>query len=102
MNFFHFDPSDPVTQAQIGGIIRSLLIAAGGAGFMTDNQEAQAAGIAAALIGLIWSIYQKHKAAQQVQATTVSHAQLVAAVNAAAATPANATDIIAAAKAGQF
>lgn len=90
------DLSNPTTQAMIGGIIRSILVAAGGAGVMSGDQLGVIAGALAALIGVGWSIYQKKSAADSKVITVAT------AVHAAAATPENALAIIADAKAGKF
>lgn len=90
------DLSNPVTQQIVGGIIRSLIVAAGGAGIMSGDQLGVFAGAVAALIGVGWSIYQKRATAKD------SHAMLTQAVELTAAAPHNADSIIAAAKAGKF
>jgi hypothetical protein len=85
------------TQAYIGSVIRALLTLSpfittklGGDGITTT------ASIIAAIIALVWSLWQKKST------NTNAHAKLENAVNAAAATPENASSIIAAAKAGKF
>ena len=92
----NFDLSNPQTQAILGGIVRSLLVAAGGAGMMSGDQLGTVAGAIVALAGVAWSIYQKHNS------SVTAHATLTTAVNAAASSPTDATDIIAAAKTGKF
>ena len=95
----NFDPTSTEGQALIGGVIRAVLSAAGGAGILSQTQLGQVAGAAAVLITVIWSLYQKHQTAT----TTVSHDTLTKAVVAASqSTPAAANDIITAAKAGQL
>jgi hypothetical protein len=88
------DLSNPVTQQMMGGVIRSILVAGGGAGIFSGDQLGIVAGSLAALIGVAWSLYQKRAAA------TDKHVTVAAAVHATVANPQNATNIIAAAKAG--
>lgn len=90
------DLTNPVTQQIIGGVIRSVIIAIGGGAIMTGNQESSLAGALAVVLGIGWSIWQKRKTAAN------SHATLTTAVQATAASPADASAIIAQAKAGKF
>lgn len=90
------DLSNPVTQQMIGGVIRSILVACGGAAIMSGDQLGIVAGAIAALIGVGWSIYQKKSAHENAHVTTAI------AVHAAVANPQNASAIIADAKAGKF
>lgn len=109
LSFLHFDPSDPTTRAQIGGLIRSLIIMAGGLG-LTGDQTSQIAGALAVVVGVLWSLWQKHSSDQAHQATTATVANAVAAnpqnvaatLAAAKATPQNVTAIRQAARTGQF
>jgi hypothetical protein len=89
----------PENQAIVGGLIRSVLAMVGAGGLLSGDQLGVVAGALAAVVSVAWGIWQKKHAA----ATTVSHATLTTAVQAAAAgTPADAADIVTAAKAGQF
>lgn len=91
---FGIDFSNPNTQQIMGGVIRAAMVAAGMGGVLSDNQMGIVAGAISALFAVAWSVLQKNK--------SVSHDTLAAAVQAAAANPANADAIIAQAKAGKF
>jgi hypothetical protein len=86
---FNIDFSNPTTQAMIGGVVRSLLIAAGGLG-LAGNQITQVSGAIAMLIGVGWSLWSKKATA------TDAHLTLATAVNVAANNPQNASAVIAA------
>lgn len=93
---FNFDLSSPEMQAMVGGVIRHLIVLAGGAGVLSQNQLGQLAGALAVIVGIGWSIYQKKSA------STAAHVTLTAAVNATDATPASAAAVIDLAKSGKI
>ena len=88
------DFSNPITQQMIGGILRSLLIAAGAGSALSSDQLTAGAGALAVLIGIAWSLAQKRFAAE------AQHDAVAKAVAAVAADPASAHDVIAQSRAG--
>jgi hypothetical protein len=86
--------SNPVTLQMIGGVIRSLLIAAGAGSALSGDQLTAGAGALAVLIGIAWSMASKRLAAD------TQHAAVVKAVAAVAADPSTAHEVIAASRAG--
>lgn len=90
------DVSNPVTQQMIGGLIRSLLIAAGAGSALSGDQLTASAGALAVLVGIAWSLAQKRLSAE------AQHAAVVEAVARVAADPASAHDVVAASRAGML
>lgn len=91
------------TQAILGGIVRSLIIAAGGGALLSTDQIASVAGALAVLIGVAWSAWQKHKTAAKNTATLTQAVTAAAAIDPKADTATQeAAAIVAAATAGKF
>lgn len=88
------DLSNPLTLQIIGGVIRSLLIAAGAGSAMSGDQLTAGAGAIAVLIGIAWSMASKRLAAD------AQHEAVVKAVSAVVADPQSAHEVIAASRRG--
>jgi len=94
------DFSDPVTQAMVGSIIRSALMAAGAGGVFTGDQIGMLAGAGAMIVSVLWGLYQKRSSAAK-QADQ-QHAAVSRAVGLLATNKASVTDVLAMSAAGKL
>lgn len=93
------DFSDPVTQAMVGTIFRSILIAVGAGGIFTGDQIGTLAGACAMVVGVIWGMYQKRSsAAKQAEQQHVAVLKAVGMISGGH----SAADVIAASSAGKL
>lgn len=88
--------SDFLTPQMLGGLFRSLLIAAGAGSFMSADQIASGAGALAVIVGIAWSLVQKKVAADK------KHEAVVNAVYDVAVRNKDPDAVIAASKAGNL